>query len=162
MSAKRENFVPDTVYARIMDGKAMFPTAVSVEGQRMIFTSGQLAWDKDGNTVGKGDMRAQFEQVGQNLISIKSGFCGKGAMAVLDGGRFSVALTVQRRCRQGLERVGNASQSRMHDEHAVARFQTLFGQLCNRGPPRRIGDGDAAEFHHSPGSGRALAHLIKS
>lgn len=67
MPAKRENHVPDTVYARIMDGKAMFPTAVSVEGKRMIFTSGQLAWDKDGNPVGKGDMRAQFEQVGQNL-----------------------------------------------------------------------------------------------
>ena len=67
MPAKRENFVPDTVYARIMDGKAMFPTAVSVEGKRMIFLSGQLAWDKDGNTVGKGDMRAQFEQVGENL-----------------------------------------------------------------------------------------------
>ena len=67
MPAKRENHVPDTVYARIMDGKAMFPTAVSVEGKRMIFTSGQLAWDKDGNPVGEGDMRAQFEQVGQNL-----------------------------------------------------------------------------------------------
>jgi len=62
MSAKRENFVPDTVYARVMDGKAMFPTAVSVEGQRMIFLSGQLAWDKDGNTVGKGDMRAQLNR----------------------------------------------------------------------------------------------------
>ena len=61
MPAKRENFVPDTVYARIMDGKAMFPTAVSVEGKRMIFLSGQLVWDKDGNTVGKGDIRAQFE-----------------------------------------------------------------------------------------------------
>jgi 2-iminobutanoate/2-iminopropanoate deaminase len=67
MPAKRENHVPDTVYARIMDGKAMFPTAVSVEGKRMIFVSGQLAWDKNGNTVGKGDMRAQFEQVGTNL-----------------------------------------------------------------------------------------------
>ena len=67
MSAKSENFVPDTVYAREVDGKAMFPTAVSVEGKRMIFLSGQLAWDRDGNTVGKGDMRAQFEQVGQNL-----------------------------------------------------------------------------------------------
>jgi 2-iminobutanoate/2-iminopropanoate deaminase len=76
MSAKRENFVPDTVYARIMDGKAMFPTAVSVEGQRMIFLSGQLAWDKDGNTVGKGDMRAQFEQVGENL---KNGLEAAGA-----------------------------------------------------------------------------------
>lgn len=76
MPAKRENFVPDTVYARIMDGKAMFPTAVSVEGKRMIFLSGQLAWDKDGNTVGKGDIRAQFEQVGENL---KNGLEAAGA-----------------------------------------------------------------------------------
>lgn len=67
MAAKRENHVPDTVYARIHNGKAMFPTAVSVEGKRMIFVSGQLAWDAKGNPVGKGDMRAQFEQVGQNL-----------------------------------------------------------------------------------------------
>ena len=67
MSAKRENHTPDSVYARIRDGKPMFPAAVSVEGKRMIFVSGQLAWDKDGNTVGKGYMRALFEQVGQNL-----------------------------------------------------------------------------------------------
>tara|TARA_R110000787_G_scaffold15307_2_gene47296 strand:- start:15 stop:428 length:414 start_codon:yes stop_codon:yes gene_type:complete len=67
MPAKRENHVPDTVYARVMNGKAMFPTAVSVEGKRMIFLSGQLAWDVNGNPVGKGDMRAQFEQVGTNL-----------------------------------------------------------------------------------------------
>lgn len=76
MPAKRENFVPDTVYSREVDGKAMFPTAVSVEGKRMIFLSGQLAWDKDGNTVGKGDMRAQFEQVGENL---KNGLKAAGA-----------------------------------------------------------------------------------
>ena len=76
MPAKRENFVPDTVYSREVDGKAMFPTAVSVEGKRMIFLSGQLAWDRDGNTVGKGDMRAQFEQVGQNL---KNGLEAAGA-----------------------------------------------------------------------------------
>jgi len=76
MPANRENFVPDTVYAREVDGKAMFPTAVSVEGKRMIFLSGQLAWDRDGNTVGKGDMRAQFEQVGQNL---KNGLEAAGA-----------------------------------------------------------------------------------
>ncbi len=65
--AKRENFVPDSMYARMADGKAMFPHAVSVEGKRMIFVSGQLAWDKDGNAVGPGDMRAQFRQVGENL-----------------------------------------------------------------------------------------------
>lgn len=65
--AKRENFVPDEMYARVVDGKAMFPHAVSVEGKKMIFLSGQLAWDKDGNSVGVGDMRAQFRQVGENL-----------------------------------------------------------------------------------------------
>ena len=34
---------------------------------RIVFLSGQLAWDKDGNTVGKGDMPAQLRQVGENL-----------------------------------------------------------------------------------------------
>ena len=67
MAAKRENVVTDKVYARIIDGTAMFPHAVSIEGKRVICLSGQLAWDKDGNTVGKGDMRAQFRQVGENI-----------------------------------------------------------------------------------------------
>lgn len=67
MAAKRENIVTDKVYARIVDGNAMFPHAVSIEGKRVICLSGQLAWDKDGNTVGKGDMRAQFRQVGENI-----------------------------------------------------------------------------------------------
>ena len=65
--AKRDNIVSDKIYARIRDGKPMFPHAVSVEGKRLICLSGQLAWDKDGNTVGPGDMRAQFRQVGENL-----------------------------------------------------------------------------------------------
>lgn len=65
--AKRENIVSDRIYARKTDGKAMFPHAVSVEGKRLICLSGQLAWDKDGNLVGPGDMRAQFRQVGENL-----------------------------------------------------------------------------------------------
>ena len=29
--AKRENFVPNSMYARVADGKAMFPHAISVE-----------------------------------------------------------------------------------------------------------------------------------
>lgn len=65
--AKREDILSDEIYTRKIDGKAMFPHAVSVEGKRLICLSGQLAWDKDGNTVGPGDMRAQFRQVGENL-----------------------------------------------------------------------------------------------
>jgi enamine deaminase RidA (YjgF/YER057c/UK114 family) len=61
--------ISDKVYTRVMEGqsRALFPHAVSVDGRRIIFLSGQLAWDKDGNTVGKGDMRAQLRQVGENL-----------------------------------------------------------------------------------------------
>ena len=40
---------------------------VSVSGGRAIYVSGQVALDKNGNLVGKGDMRAQAEQVFQNL-----------------------------------------------------------------------------------------------
>jgi 2-iminobutanoate/2-iminopropanoate deaminase len=65
--AKRTNVVSDKLYSRVAGGKALFPHAVSVEGKRLIFLSGQLAWDKGGNVVGKGDMRAQFRQVCENL-----------------------------------------------------------------------------------------------
>ena len=74
--AKRENIVSDRIYARKANGKAMFPHAVSVEGKRLICLSGQLAWDRDGNTVGPGDMRAQFRQVGEN---IKAALAAAGA-----------------------------------------------------------------------------------
>ncbi|MEE2969293.1 MAG: RidA family protein [Pseudomonadota bacterium] len=63
----RTNINADTIFTRKVDGKAMFPHAVSIEGKRLICLSGQLAWDKDGNTVGPGDMRAQFRQVGENI-----------------------------------------------------------------------------------------------
>jgi len=64
---KRTNVVSDRLHQRVVNGRNLFPHAVSIEGQRLIFLSGQLAWDKDGNCVGKGDMRAQFRQVCENL-----------------------------------------------------------------------------------------------
>jgi enamine deaminase RidA (YjgF/YER057c/UK114 family) len=75
-SAKRRNVVSDKLHSRIRDGKSLFPHAVSVEGKRLICVSGQLAWDKDGNTVGTGDMRAQFRQVCEN---IKAALAAAGA-----------------------------------------------------------------------------------
>jgi enamine deaminase RidA (YjgF/YER057c/UK114 family) len=38
-------------------------------GGRWVIVGGQVARDKDGNVVGKGDMRAQIEQVGKNVES---------------------------------------------------------------------------------------------
>ena len=37
------------------------------DGGRQVLVGGQTAVDKDGNVVGKGDMRAQIEQVGKNI-----------------------------------------------------------------------------------------------
>ena len=37
------------------------------DGGRRLLVGGQVAVDKDGNVVGKGDMRAQLEQVGKNV-----------------------------------------------------------------------------------------------
>jgi len=40
---------------------------VAAEGRRIVFVSGQVAIDKDGNVVGKGDLARQAEQVFENL-----------------------------------------------------------------------------------------------
>jgi enamine deaminase RidA (YjgF/YER057c/UK114 family) len=50
------------------DGRVLYSQIVEVTGSgRMIFVAGQVARDGAGNNVGKGDMRAQIEQVGENI-----------------------------------------------------------------------------------------------
>jgi len=45
-----------------------FTHAVSVEGgHTLVFVSGQVSYDRDGIVVGKGDMRAQADQVFKSL-----------------------------------------------------------------------------------------------
>ena len=48
----------------------IYSEAVMAEGQRMLFISGMTARDKDGNIVGKGDMKAQTRQVMENIKAI--------------------------------------------------------------------------------------------
>jgi 2-iminobutanoate/2-iminopropanoate deaminase len=44
------------------------PQVVTVSGAgKMIFVAGQMARDARGNCVGKGDVRAQIQQVGENI-----------------------------------------------------------------------------------------------
>jgi enamine deaminase RidA (YjgF/YER057c/UK114 family) len=43
--------------------------AVAVEGGRTIFIAGQVAFDYQGNLVGKGDLRAQAEKALENLVA---------------------------------------------------------------------------------------------
>jgi enamine deaminase RidA (YjgF/YER057c/UK114 family) len=43
--------------------------AVVVDGGRLVFIAGQVAFDKEGNLVGKGDLRAQTEKALDNLVA---------------------------------------------------------------------------------------------
>jgi 2-iminobutanoate/2-iminopropanoate deaminase len=63
----RQNIQPEALATRIVDGHVLYSHVVVVEARRTIFISGQLARDQHGNAVGKGDMRAQLRQVGENL-----------------------------------------------------------------------------------------------
>lgn len=50
--------------------RAVFPHAIVTRGGRTVHVSGQLAWDSDGNLVGKGDMAAQYTQVCENIRDV--------------------------------------------------------------------------------------------
>ncbi len=68
MAIKREKIQPAGIHVRRVGGQASYTQVVTVSGAgRMIFVAGQLARDADGNCVGKGDMRAQIQQVGENI-----------------------------------------------------------------------------------------------
>ncbi len=43
--------------------------AVAVDGGRMVFVAGQVAFDQDGNLVGPGDLRAQADKALDNLVA---------------------------------------------------------------------------------------------
>ena len=44
--------------------------ATRMEGGRLLYVSGQVAWDASGNIVGKGDVGAQARQTFQNLRQV--------------------------------------------------------------------------------------------
>ena len=68
MAIKREKIQPDGVHVVIRAGQPAYTQVVTVSGTgKMIFVAGQLAREAQGNLVGKGDMRAQIQQVGENI-----------------------------------------------------------------------------------------------
>ena len=69
MSAKRERIQSEKLHLRTSGGQVLYSQVMVVEvgGCRQIFVAGQTPRDRDGQCVGKGDMRAQIEQVGENI-----------------------------------------------------------------------------------------------
>jgi 2-iminobutanoate/2-iminopropanoate deaminase len=49
---------------------ANYKLATRRESGQLLYISGQVAWDTNGNIVGKGDVRAQARQVFQNLRQV--------------------------------------------------------------------------------------------
>jgi 2-iminobutanoate/2-iminopropanoate deaminase len=68
MAIQREKIQPQGIHVSMVNGKARYTQVVTVSGAgKMIFVAGQLARDAQGVCVGKGDMRAQIQQVGENI-----------------------------------------------------------------------------------------------
>src|SRR5438552_17100450 len=71
-----------------------FSHAAETRGGRMLFLAGQVAKDRDGRVVGKGDLVAQFRQVCDNLKTLVAAAGGrltdvvKLTIYVLDAGEF--------------------------------------------------------------------------
>ncbi|TQV82629.1 RidA family protein [Exilibacterium tricleocarpae] len=64
---KREPINPDTLYGSVQYG---FSHAVKSRGTTTIHCAGQVAWDKDYNVVGAGDIGAQARQAFANLKTV--------------------------------------------------------------------------------------------
>ena len=63
----RKHIQPDGLHIRKADGHVLYSHVVVTDAPVTIYIAGQTPRDRDGNNVGKGDMRAQIRQVGQNL-----------------------------------------------------------------------------------------------
>jgi len=58
---------PEALPLRVVDGHTLYSHVVVVQPGTQVFVAGQLARDAKGKLVGKGDMRAQIRQVGENI-----------------------------------------------------------------------------------------------
>jgi len=58
---------PAGLVVRQVGGHVLYSHVVVSEPGRLVMCSGQLSRDRDGNIVGKGDMRAQIRQVCENV-----------------------------------------------------------------------------------------------
>ena len=66
---ERENIFPEGLSKRIVGGHVLYAPVVTVVPGKLVFVSGLLARNRDGELVGKGNMRQQIQQVGENLTT---------------------------------------------------------------------------------------------
>lgn len=93
---RRKDIQPKT----LDDPRPRYTHAIQTSGGKLLFISGQTASDKDGNVVGKGDIRAQTEQVFANLKTVL-----KAAGGTMDNLVSTTTYIVDRKYREGYNEV---------------------------------------------------------
>ena len=70
-------------------------SVVVEDAKKLVYVSGQVSWDAGGNVVGKGDMRAQSEQVFKNVTAaLKAAGAGWDNVIKMNG--YMVGLNPER------------------------------------------------------------------
>ena len=64
---ERQNIFPDGLSKRVVKGHLLYAPVVTVVPGKLVFLSGILSRNENGEIVGKGDMRAQIRQVFSNI-----------------------------------------------------------------------------------------------
>ena len=82
------------------DPRPRYSQGILNQGGKLLFVAGQTASDKDGNVVGKGDIKAQTEQVFANLKAVL-----KAAGGTLDDLVMTTTYIVDREYREGYNEV---------------------------------------------------------
>jgi enamine deaminase RidA (YjgF/YER057c/UK114 family) len=82
------------------DPRPRYSHAILNQGGKVLFIAGQTASDKDGNVIGKGDIRAQTEQVYANLKTVL-----KAAGGSIDDLVMTTTYIVGREYREGYNEV---------------------------------------------------------
>jgi enamine deaminase RidA (YjgF/YER057c/UK114 family) len=82
------------------DPRPRYSQGILNQGGKLLFVAGQTASDKDGNVVGKGDIRAQTEQVFRNLSAVL-----KAAGGTLDNLVMTTTYITDRSYREGYNEV---------------------------------------------------------
>ena len=82
------------------DPRPRYSQGIATNGGKLVFVAGQTASDKDGKVVGKGNIKAQTEQVFTNLRAVL-----KAAGGTLDNLVMTTTYIVDRRYREGYNEV---------------------------------------------------------
>ena len=64
---ERHNIFPEGLSKRVVKGHLLYAPVVTVVPGKLVFLSGILSRNENGEIVGKGDMRAQIRQVFSNI-----------------------------------------------------------------------------------------------